>query len=160
MRNATGSSMADFGAAIVLLCMMIIPLMGFIALPLRYGIGLSVIRATVHRMARVEKRSEVSTILQETWHRDFTRACGIRIIEQKVFAMCRSEKGDVRAQDMQPLPGDALEDAMNCHIQLAVRAELDPFVPGMPAIPVEFSESAYWEHNGTDPVTREFFINE
>ncbi len=161
MRNRRGSSICEFGAAIILFCCLLVPLIGFLTAPIRYAVGVSVVRDLTQRLARVEKRSDVSEVLKEEWYRNFTRACGVNFVSTEVSIDCRNTTAELRVQAMDPVPSEYLDDlSARCELQLDVKAELDPFIPGGNSIPVQFTQCAYWEHMGTDSATGEGFINE
>lgn len=164
-RNQRGS-LAEFAPAfVVFTCFILIPLINFSAIPVRYLITQGVMTATVQKLALAESRTQAQTILDEGSWQTFLSRCGVTVHPQPLkLVVCGKNDGDKLALNTaQAVPTDYLPRGTKgpCvyEMELTVDADLRPLYPGAPAT-MKIACRAPWENLSRDPATHKYFINE
>lgn len=179
LRTQTGSSqITEFGAAIFLLfSCIVIPLLDLSIVPVRLGLGKSIVNHRVHQLAQSECLSDAFKSLQESdFHNGLTKIGGFNAKATQLSLVATSVKNpDVSMKVDRPgaLPNDWLPGGNKgpClyRLDLSVDAEIEPLItakvpglhiPGLTRpIPFHLSEESNWENMGCDPLSGEFFVN-
>ncbi|MBX9953070.1 MAG: hypothetical protein K2Y39_28110 [Candidatus Obscuribacterales bacterium] len=178
-RSQTGSSqLTEFGAAIFLLfSCIVIPLLDLSIVPVRLGLGKSIVSHRVHQLAQSECLSDAFKSLQESdFHNGLTKIGGFNAKTTQLLLVATSVRNpDVSLKVDRPgaLPSDWLPGGNKgpClyRLDLTVDAEIEPLitakVPGVKIvglttpIPFHLREESNWENMGCDPMSGEFFVN-
>ncbi len=178
-RSQTGSSqLTEFGAAIFLLfSCIVIPLLDLSIVPVRLGLGKSIVNHRVHQLAQSECLSDAFKSLKESdFHNGLTKIGGFNAKTTKLSLVATSVRNpDISVKVDRPgalssdwLPGG---DKGPClyRLDLSVDAEIEPLitanVPGVKIVglttpfPFSLREESNWENMGCDPLSGEFFVN-
>ena len=178
-RSPKGSAqLSEFGAAIFLLIScVVIPLIDLSIIPVRLGLGKSIVNHRVHQLAQSECLSEAFKSFQEgDIHSGLTRIGGFNAKSTQLSLIATSVKNPEQSMSVNrpgALPGDWLPGGLKgpClyRLDLTVDAEIEPLitapVPGVPIpgltrpIPFHLREESSWENLGCDPSSGEFFVN-
>ncbi len=179
MRSTKGSAqLSEFGAAIFLLfSCVVIPLIDISIIPVRLGLGKSIVSHRVHQLAQSECLSEAFRSFQECdFQTGLTKIGGFTTKSSELSLIATSVKNpDQSMKVIRPgaLPGDWLPGGIKgpClyRLDLAVEAEIEPLItarlpgvqiPGLTSpIPFHLREESSWENLGCDPSSGEFFVN-
>ena len=175
-RNKNGSSLTEFGPAlIVFICMFLIPVIDISFVPLRYLISQGVLNEITHRLAVVEKRSEAYTKLNtDLWWRNFLSNCGVEVSNPKLkLLICgKNETDKLTLNAGADVPDQWLPEGSKgpCVYSLELEADcaISPLykgesggIPGFNSpITFKMQSRSQWENLGRNPRTTEYFINE
>lgn len=174
-RNNRGGSIAEFGAAfLVLVVFIFIPLVNACFVAVRYFIATGAISEYVHRLSLTERRSQaVSMLSSDTWWSDFASKCGVTVTNKKLsVVICGANESDkLTLNQIQDVPANWLPngDKGPCvyTIQLDVNVDVAPVYaggagcPGITApVPMKISAHSDWENLSRNPKTKRYFINE
>ncbi len=179
MRSPKGSAqLSEFGAAIFLLfSCVVIPLIDISIIPVRLGLGKSIVSHRVHQLAQSECLSEAFRSFQECdFQTSLTKIGGFNTKSSELSLIATSVKNPdqfMKVSRPGSLPGDWLPGGIKgpClyRLDLAVEAEIEPLItarlpgvqiPGLTRpIPFHLREESSWENLGCDPSSGEFFVN-
>jgi hypothetical protein len=179
LRSQAGSSqITEFGAAIfLLLSCIVIPLLDLSIVPVRLGLGKSIVSHRVHQLAQSECLSDAFKSLQESdFHTGLTRIGGFSAKSTQLSLVATSVKNPDQSMTVDRpgrlstdwLPGGNKGPCLY-RLDLTVDAEIEPLItakvpgvqiPGLTRpIPFHLREESNWENMGCDPLSGEFFIN-
>jgi len=179
-RAKRGAQILEFGGAVfIFLTCIILPLIDLSFVPLRFGLGKSVICSKVKQLAHVDTLGEA---LQDERKDDALKGIlsgldGIVVKSSKLSLIIKSNKcepPEISIDSPGAIPKKWLPDgsASPCEysLDLVVDADVSPLiivplpgvkVPGLTTpIPLQFNEVSVWENLGRDPVTGEFCMNQ
>ncbi len=179
LRSQQGSAqLSEFGAAIFLLfSCIVIPLLDLSIIPVRLGLGNSIVSHRVHQLAQSECLSDAFKSFREgDFHTGLTAIGGFNARSTELCLVATSVKNPDQSMKVSrpgALPGDWLPDGIKgpClyRLDLTVDAEIEPLItarlpglkiPGLTSpIPFHLREEANWENMGCDPSSGEFFVN-
>jgi hypothetical protein len=179
-RRKGGAQILEFGGAVfIFLTCIVIPLIDLSFVPLRFGLGKSVVSSRVKQLAQVETLTEA---LQGEKKDNSLKGIlggldGIAVKSSKLSLIIKSNKSEppeISIDRPGTIPKKWLPDgsASPCEysLDLIVNVEIFPLivvpvpfvkVPGLTEpIPLRFNEVSVWENLGRDPVTGEFCVNQ
>ncbi len=179
LRSATGSAqLSEFGAAIFLLfSCVVIPLIDVSIIPVRLGLGKSIVSHRVHQLAQSECLSEAFKSFQDCdFQTGLTKIGGFNTKSSELSLIATSVKNPDQSMKVSrpgSLSGDWLPGGIKgpClyRLDLTVDAEIEPLItarlpgvqiPGLTCpIPFHLQEESSWENLGCDPSSGEFFVN-
>ncbi len=179
LRSPSGSAqLSEFGAAIFLLfSCVVIPLIDLSIIPVRLGLGKSIVNHRVHQLAQSECLSEAFKSFQEgDFNTGLARIGGFNAKSTRLSLVATSVKNPDQSMIVNrpgALPGDWLPGGIKgpClyRLDLTVDAEIEPLItarvpgvqiPGLTRpIPFHLREESNWENLGCDPSSGEFFVN-
>ncbi len=179
LRSPKGSAqLSEFGAAIFLLfSCIVIPLIDLSIIPLRLGLGKSIVNHRVHQLAQSECLSEAFKAFSDgDFHSGLTAIGGFSTRSTQLALVATSVKNpsqSVKVNRPGALPLDWLPGGIKgpCiyRLDLTVDAEIEPLitarVPGLQIpgltrpIPFLLREESTWENLGCDPSSGEFYVN-
>ncbi len=179
-RDVGAASITEFGAALWLLMgCIVLPLLNLAIVPLRFGLGKSIVGNEVRHLAQCETFGEalkgVSTASPAMVA--LKNIGGIEVISTHLSLQAESEsdKTKVHAIDEpHQMPPSWLPNGGGAPylylLDLKVEVNIFPLVsspyphfriPGLSGpIPIQFHEVASWENLGSDPVTGEYCLNQ
>lgn len=174
-RQPTGTAIAEFGAAfVVLVVFFFIPLVNISFIGVRVLIVQGAMQDFVHRLAMSDKRSDSYSMLStDTWWSDVCNRCGIATSNKQLkLTVCDKNGAKSIWQSTQSIPTNLLPGGTSAPCiytyQLTANTEIPPVyggggpsIPGLTA-PVTFTLEAHsnWENLSQNPATQEFYINE
>lgn len=178
-RSQVGSAqLSEFGAAIFLLfSCIVIPLLDLSIIPVRLGLGKSIVSHRVHQLAQSECLSDAFKSFREgDFHSGLTSIGGFNAKSAELSLVATSVKNPDQSMKVNrpgSLPSDWLPDGIKgpClyRLDLTVDAEIEPLItaklpgvviPGLTSpIPFHLREESNWENMGCDPSSGEFFVN-
>jgi hypothetical protein len=179
-RTSRGAAqVTEFGAALFLLLgCIVLPLLNMAIIPVRYGMGKSIITAEVRRLARSESFGEaLAQVTAESSRWQQLHAIGgIDVKETELNMTVESVKNKHMETFRRPksIPPSWLPEGSESPcvylLDLKVDVDIHPLVsvswtavniPGLTGpIPIRFHEVAAWENLTRDPVTGDFFVNQ
>lgn len=179
LRSARGSyQLNEFGAAVFLLfSVVVVPLIDFSVIPVRFALGKTIVNHKVHQLAQCETLSEAFKLLKQSEFETGLRKIGgfdANLVELSLHVssiknpdqfVAVSRPG---ALSSEWLPGGTRTPCLY-RLTLKVDAKIEPLitarmpgisVPGLTdPIPFLLREECAWENLGCDPSTGEYFIN-
>jgi hypothetical protein len=174
-----GYQLTEFaGALLILVSCIIIPLINLGIVPVRFGLGTSIVSTKVHQLAKSETLSQAFNAGQQSasFADSLKRIGGIVVKSSQLLLTIESTKLKRTKVVDRPgtIPKPWLPDGANgpCiySLELNVDADVYPLVtapvphaaiPGLTRpISTQFHEVSTWENLGRDPATGEFFVNE
>lgn len=178
-RSAKGSAqLSEFGAAIFLLfSCVVIPLIDLSIIPVRLGLGKSIVNHRVHQLAQSECLSEAFKSFQECeFQTCLTKIGGFNAKSTELALIATSVRNPDQSMKVSrpgALPSDWLPGGIKgpClyRLDLTVDVEIEPLItarlpglqiPGLTRpIPFRLQEGSSWENLGCDPSSGEFFVN-
>jgi hypothetical protein len=179
LRSPHGSAqLSEFGAALfLLLSCFVIPLIDLSVIPVRLGLGKSIVNHRVHQLAQSECLSEAfKSFREDDFHAGLARIGGFNAKSTHLSLIATSVKNPDQSKKVNrpgALPGDWLPGGIKgpClyRLDLTVDAEIEPLItarlpgvqiPGLTRpIPFHLREESNWENLGCDPSSGEFFVN-
>lgn len=177
-RGAAGSSLAEFGPALSLLLMLLIPLIDLGIVPIRYILAREIIEHSARQLAQSESYGEAKKELEGDGKlRDrLMRLGGVQPLSLDLqlvaSSLTKKEKPFVETKPG-TIPKHWLPDGKMCpcnySLELVTKIEVAPVfllqlpskIPGLSA-PMTFvlSTTERWENHSRNPVTRSYFLNE
>lgn len=179
LRSQSGSAqLSEFGAAIFMLFFcIVIPLIDLSIIPVRLGLGKSIVNHRVHQLAQSECLSEAfKSFADGDFHSGLARIGGFNAKSTQLSLVATSVRNPAQSYAVSragAIPGDWLPGGPRgpCiyRLDLTVSAEIEPLItahlpgvriPGLTAaIPFQLHEESTWENLGCDPLSGEFFVN-
>ena len=173
------AQVTEFGAALFLLLgCIVLALLNMAIIPVRYGMGKSIVTAEVRRLARSESFGEaLASVTAETSKWQQLNAIGGIDVKETELSMTVESTKTKRVEIFRApktIPARLLPDGSDCPcvylLDLKVDVAIHPLVsvswtnihiPGLTGpIPIRFHEVAAWENLTRDPVTSDFFMNQ
>ena len=175
VRNRRGGTIAEFGAAFVVLVLFVfVPMVNLSFIAVRYFIAQGLIQEYVHRLALSEKRSDAYvSVNTDTWWKEFCDRCGVTVSDKTLKLLVCGETSPEKISipagtpvGPQWLPGGAKAPCIYT-LDLVVSVDIPPVYNGGPAIPgitspipLKIEGHSNWENLSRNPVSTEYFINE
>jgi len=179
-RRQIGAQILEFGGAIfIFISCIVLPLIDLAFVPLRFGLGKSVVSTRVNRLAQLETLSEaLNDERNDAAFKDVLKGLdGIVVRNSKLSLVIKSNKTEpheIRVDRPGLIPKSWLPDgsAAPCDYALDLKVDVDisPFivlpipkakVPGLTTpLSFQFNEISVWENLGRDPVSGDFYLNE
>ncbi len=180
VRNQLGAAqISEFGAVLFLLiCCIVLPLINLSIIPVRFGMGKSVVATQARSLAKSESFSEAikrNREVSEQWAQ-LQAIGGIKVRDSSLSLTVDSTNSRRSRVCTGPrtIPPSFLPDGSESPcvylLDLKVDVEISPLVsmswqnwnvPGLTGpLPIRFHESSAWENLGRDPVTGEFYVNQ
>lgn len=179
-RSAKGSAqLSEFGAAIFLLfSCVVIPLIDLSIIPVRLGLGKSIVNHRVHQLAQSECLSEAFKSFQDCeFQTGLAKIGGFNAKSTELTLIATSVKNPDQSMKVSrpgAIPRDWLPGGIKSpclyRLDLTVDVEIEPLitarlpgvqVPGLTRpIPFHLREESSWENLGCDPSSGEFFVNQ
>lgn len=174
-RSKNGHAISEFSAAFVFfVCFVLVPLIDFGFVPLRYLISQGVLNEATHRLSLSQKRSEAYNLLDgDFWWRNFLDKCGVTVADTSMnLLVCGQSASDsmscpkdsTLAADW--LPGGSKGPCIYS-IEVTTTCEIAPLfhgsagLPGFTSpVPITLKSRSQWENLGRDPQTGAYYINE
>jgi len=179
-RGKRGAQILEFGGALfIFLTCIVLPLIDLSFIPMRFGLGKSLISTRVRHLAQVETLGEA---LQDESKDNSLKGIlsgldGIVVKSSRLSLIIKSSKSEppeITIDRPGAIPKKWLPDgsASPCQYSLDLVVDVDVFplivvpvpwvkVPGLTApVPLQFNEVSVWENLGRDPLTGEFSMNQ
>jgi hypothetical protein len=177
MRKASRKNfghITEFAAGIVLLITFIlIPILDFGFVPVRYWMSTGTLNCLVQNLARSDKRSDAYELLNNAEWIQILSKYGMSVSDTKMTLIARDSTGNKEAQfsEKQQLPAEWLPNGANApciySLELQTTVSVNPcFGLDLPIpilnqpIPFHMNSRSQWENLGSDPTTMGYYINE
>ncbi len=167
-RSAKGN-ISEFGAAlVVLICAVILPLLNFSFVPVRYMICQGAMSELVRRLAHADKLSEARELMKkEQFWIAFLGQCGVTTENEKLALIVTTSDGSKGfvVDEGKKVPDEWLPGGSNgpCIYSLSLTADctISALCAGMfqPA-KVTVAARTQWENLSKDPRSMTYFVNE
>src|SRR5260221_8176961 len=142
LRPLLGSAIPEFASALTLfICCLLIPLADIAVVPIRYVLACGLASELAHRVALVERPSQVYTLLAEkSWFQNLARKCGVQFGKIQIMIVCHSNCSESYVVcDGEKIPQQWLPDGSKAPcsylLQLNIETEIAPLFVGGPVIP-------------------------
>ncbi|MBS1991314.1 MAG: hypothetical protein JSS83_12405 [Cyanobacteria bacterium SZAS LIN-3] len=177
--NRGGYQISEFAVSLLFLfgCV-VLPLLNLSVIPLRWGLGNSIVNTTVGQKAKAETLSAAlkTSAGQDDVIAALNKLSGITVKSSNLALIIESAKLQGQSKtitkpgsiDRDWLPDGPLGPYVY-RLDLSVDCDIAPLVvlpapvkiPGLTsAFAVKFHDAAVWENTGRDPASGEFFLNE
>lgn len=166
--------MTEFASAFtILICCLLIPLINFSVVPVRYVVAFAMVSDMTHKLSFSETRGlAVRKASEPLAYQNLAQNFGIALGASSLEVVCidsnaQSETFSGSKEIPQSwLPGGS-KGQCNYLLRIKTPIEIPPlfsFGPRIAAltapIPIEIISTTPWENLGCDPVTQKFYINE
>ncbi len=179
-RDKGSANITEFGATLWLLMgCIVLPLLNLAVVPLRFGLGKSIVANEVRHLAQCETFSEarkgVSTESAAITALKNIGGIEVKSMHLSLYAQSERDKTKVHSIDEpHKMPPTWLPNGMESPCLYLLDLKLDvciyplissPYphfrIPGLSGpIPIQFHEVSSWENLGCDPVTGEYCLNQ
>lgn len=174
LQKRRSGQLSEFGAAFIVLLMVIMPLINVSFVPVRYLLCQAILADRVSSLAHCEKRSDVYVLLErdQSW-KSLLSKVGVTVSNEQVAFVATTSDGKQKQVLLrgQLIPPQWLPDGSNepliysvslkadCSIPPAVYGASGP--PGLTApVRMTINTDAQWENTSADPESLKYFIDE